>query len=71
MKLFLFVLSFLAVILGLGICMHTSWSNPDMTSRRLWIEYPWRLAGGCALFFAGMLYPILTDWTITPKGRKW
>ncbi len=22
-----------------------SWSNPDMTTRRLWIEFPWTMVG--------------------------
>lgn len=32
-----------------------SWSNPDMTNRRLWLEYPEQLASIVILFFVGWL----------------
>lgn len=49
----------LAVGLSLLIAAGTAggviaWSNPDMTNRRLWLEYPWWLALCCVVALAGM-----------------
>lgn len=48
MRVVLCLLGLALVLLGVVVATVIAWSNPDMTARRQWLDYPWEM-GGCFL----------------------
>jgi len=53
MKIISLVVGLVLFVIGLGLSTHLAWSNPDMTNRRLALNFPGEVFGSIFLVILG------------------